>query len=87
MATRNAHSRDDMPGVDFSRQGVIDRAAAAGVTGEDLAILWMDDGIGAIMRKCEKLGVLDNTYFIYFTGHGDAVRRVISTRTGSICPS
>lgn len=70
-ATQVAHSRDDMPGVDYTRRGLLNRGAAAGVDGERLAILWMDDGIGAIMRKCEKLGVLDNTYFIYLTDHGD----------------
>lgn len=69
IATQNAHNRDDMPGVDYSRQGVLDRVAAAGAG--NAPVTWLDDSIGAIRRKCETLGVMDNTYFMYLTDHGD----------------
>lgn len=47
-----------------SRSGVLERARKAGIP-KDLAwTLWLDDGIGAVRRTVEELGLLENTIII-----------------------
>ena len=67
-ATQAAHMRGGNTGTDYSRQGVLDRAAAANA---GAALLWLDDAVGAMLQKTKDLGIDDNTYFIYFSDHGD----------------
>ena len=67
-ATQAAHARGGNTGIDYSRQGVLDRAATANASA---ALLWLDDAVGALLQKTKDLGVDDKTYFIYFSDHGD----------------
>lgn len=57
-------------GVQPSRQSVLDRVKAAGLPEEAAAATWLDDGIGALMKKLEELGIADDTLIIYFDDHG-----------------
>ena len=68
-ATQAAHKRGGNTGTDYSRQGVLDRAAAANASAP---LLWLDDAVGAMLQKTKDLGIDGNTYFIYFSDHGDA---------------
>lgn len=58
--------------VQPSRESIPQRVREAGldVDGPACDILWMDDGIGAVLRRLEKLGALDNTIVFYFNDHG-----------------
>lgn len=67
-ATQNAHLRGGGTGTDYTRQGVLDRAAAAGSAAP---LLWLDDAVGAMLQKIKDLGIADTTYFIYVSDHGD----------------
>ncbi len=46
------------------------REAGLPVDGPACDILWMDDGIGAVLSKLDELGSLDNTIVFFFNDHG-----------------
>ena len=54
------------------RSGIPKRVKAAGlpVPGQACDVLWLDDGIGAVLTKLKSLGALDNTIVFYFNDHG-----------------
>ncbi len=61
----------DRPEVQPSRDSIAQRLEAAGATGWNAAnVLWLDDGIDAIMTRLEQLGVADNTIVIFVSDHG-----------------
>ena len=55
-------------------QPMISTEAASVITGvfknRWRTLMSVDDVIAAVVRQCEKLGVLDNTYFFYTSDHG-----------------
>ncbi len=53
-----------------SRSSVMERIQAAGLTENEAGYLWMDDGIGVILDKLDKLGIADNTLFLFVSDHG-----------------
>ncbi len=67
-ATQAAHLRGGNTGTDYTRQGVLDRAAVAD---SNAALLWLDDAVGAMLQRTKDLGVADNTYFMFVSDHGD----------------
>lgn len=46
------------------------RKAGLPVKGQACDLLWLDDGIGAVLKRLEDLGELDNTIVFYFDDHG-----------------
>jgi arylsulfatase A-like enzyme len=58
--------------VQPDRKTIPERIAEAGLSGEPTAcdVLWLDDGIGAILQKLKKMGALDNTIVFLFDDHG-----------------
>jgi arylsulfatase A-like enzyme len=58
--------------VQPSRSSIPERVSEEGlaVDGPACDVLWMDDGIGAVLSKLEELGSLDNTVVFYFDDHG-----------------
>lgn len=63
---------EPITGIMPPRETIGPRLAAAGVPdkNERGAALWMDDGIGAILKKLEDLGIAENTLVIFFNDHG-----------------
>jgi len=57
-------------GVQPSREDVFKRTRAAGVPDELAGATWLDDGIGAVMKKIADLGVDEDTLFIFFDDQG-----------------
>lgn len=59
------------PNVQPSRASLETRIKEAGLenTGRE-NILWLDDALGALMNKLEKMGELDNTIIFFFNDHG-----------------
>ncbi len=53
-----------------SREDVKKRNAAAGKTEDKGCFLWLDDGVGAIMKKLEELGLEEDTLVIFSPDHG-----------------
>ena len=61
---------DKPPAVQPSRGDVLKRTRAAGVPDNLAGATWLDDSIGAVMKKLDDLGIADNTIVIYFNDHG-----------------
>jgi arylsulfatase A-like enzyme len=58
--------------VQPARSTIPERVKAAGLPldGPACDVLWMDDGIGAILDTLESLGALENTIVFFFDDHG-----------------
>jgi len=61
---------DEPPDVQPSRADVLKRVKAAGLPERLAGATWLDDSIGAVLEKLDKLGIADNTLVIYFNDHG-----------------
>lgn len=61
---------DEPPDVQPSRQSVLERTRAAGVRDWLAPATWLDDGIGAVLRKLDELGLAEDTLVFYFNDHG-----------------
>lgn len=57
----------EAPQVQPSRKSVLERVRAAGLPEQMAHATWLDDGVGAVMRKVEEIGQLENTLFIFFS--------------------
>lgn len=66
---------DAAPTVQPPRRDVLRRAEEAGFKADDwrkgswAGIAWLDDGVGAILRRLEQLGLTDNTLVIFASDH------------------
>ncbi|MGB0597671.1 MAG: sulfatase family protein [Rubripirellula sp.] len=58
--------------VQPSRETIPQRVAEAGLSHQPTAcdVLWLDDGIGAVLDKLRALNALDNTIVFFFDDHG-----------------
>ena len=61
---------ETLPDVMPPRHTIDERLQAAGISEKKGDILWLDDGIGAVLQKLEEKGVLDNTIIVYLNDHG-----------------
>jgi len=54
------------------RSTIPERVKQAGlpVEGQACDVLWLDDGIGAVLKKLEALGAMENTVIFFFNDHG-----------------
>ena len=57
--------------VQQSRQSVKKRCEASAISPEKYHLTWLDDGIGAILKKLEQKDELENTVIVYFNDHGN----------------
>ena len=53
-----------------SRESVTERITAAGLEREKADILWLDDGIGALLDKLKAINELENTVIFFIDDHG-----------------
>jgi len=49
-------------------------------------ITWMDDGVGALMRKLDSLGISENTMFVFLPDHGSANKASLFNKDGTNIP-
>jgi len=62
---------DKVPDVMPSRESVFERVRNAGLDEkESAALLWLDDMVGAILKKLEELGLRDNTMVVFMQDNG-----------------
>ena len=57
-------------GVQPSREDVFKRTRAAGVPDQLAGATWLDDGIGAVMKRIADLGLDEDTLFVFFDDQG-----------------
>lgn len=61
---------DAIPAVQAPRETIDERLKEAGISGWNTgAILWLDDGIAAVMKKLEDLKLDDNTIIFFMSDH------------------
>lgn len=60
-----AHKPQGMP----SRESVVERALAAGVSEREVIATWIDDCVGVIMSELEDRGALENTMVLFISDH------------------
>ncbi len=64
--------------VQPARETIPQRLKEAGIDGDNKEnLLWMDDGIGAVLKKLEDKGLLDNTIVFFFNDHGQDAKGTI----------
>jgi arylsulfatase A-like enzyme len=66
---------EDTLHVQPPRHTIPERIKEAGIHGNNSEnVLWLDDGIGAIMKELEKRGLLENTYVFFLSDHGQEAK-------------
>ncbi len=70
-----------VPDVQPPRETLEPRLKDAGITGWNTApVLWMDDGVGALVQKLEDLGIDDNTIILFVSDHGTEAKGAVYRR-------
>ncbi len=69
------------------RKDAWQRGLDAGHNPHDAAATWLDDGIGAIMKHLETLGLAEDTLIVYFNDHGTDVGKGSCYEGGVRTPS
>jgi arylsulfatase A-like enzyme len=62
-------------GVMPSRASALERVRAAGLPEEKVANTWLDDGIGAVLKRIEDYGLTEDTIFIFSNDNGAGAQR------------
>lgn len=60
----------ERPNVQAPRESILPRLKEAGIDPAMAYATWLDDAVGAVMKKLEDLGIADNTLVIYFSDNG-----------------
>lgn len=70
---------DQLPKVQPARETIPERLAAAGLpVNDDTAnMLWLDDAVGALIKKLEETGTLESTIFFFFSDHGQNAKGTV----------
>jgi arylsulfatase A-like enzyme len=73
-----------LPDVMTPRKELLQRVAAAGLSPEGAAAgeAWVDDSLGAVMRKLKELGLDDNTFVLFAPDHGRRGKSSLFTQDG-----
>ena len=61
---------DEPPRAQPSRQSVLERCEKADVPQSLAGAAWLDDSIGAMLKKLDDLKLAENTLVVYFNDHG-----------------
>lgn len=71
-----------------ARSTVIERITSNGYNLKDnpAGITWLDDGVGAVMRKLKELGIEDNTVLVFLPDHGSANKASLFSKDGTNIP-
>ncbi|MHC4122786.1 MAG: sulfatase family protein [Planctomycetota bacterium] len=61
---------DKAPDVQPSRTSVLERVKKAGLNENSVGVTWLDDGVGAVLKKLDQLDIADNTIVIFASDNG-----------------
>ena len=65
---------DAAPKCQPSRPDALARAKKKGVTGPLAGLTWLDDGVGAVLKKLDALGLRDNTLVMLASDNGNGAK-------------
>jgi len=77
---------EPITGVQASRESVFERTRAAGIDDEDAPMTWLDDGIGAVLDRLEKYGLLENTIVVFASDHQSPRAKMTCYEDGANAP-
>ena len=60
--------------VQPSREDVLRRTRAAGVTDKEAYMTWLDDGIGTVLKKLDQLGLSDDTLILFMSDNANIAK-------------
>ena len=70
----------------IDRKSVWERIQKAGLTEAEVGYLWMDDSLGLILDKLDKLGIADNTIVVFVSDHGSEKKGSLIKTRGTEIP-
>jgi arylsulfatase A-like enzyme len=73
-------------GVQPSRESVFERTRAAGIDDENSPLTWLDDGIGAVLERLEKYGLMENTIIVFASDHQSPRAKMTCYEYGANAP-
>ena len=73
-------------GVQASRESVFERTRAAGIDDENAPMTWLDDGIGAVLERLEKYGLMENTIIVFASDHQSPRAKMTCYEDGANAP-
>lgn len=68
------------------RESVMKRIREAGLTEQEAGYLWMDDGLGMLLDRLEKLGIAENTIVVFVSDHGSNKKGSLFKTRGTEIP-
>ncbi|MFQ5808539.1 MAG: sulfatase, partial [Armatimonadota bacterium] len=74
------------PAVMPERATVLDRIRERGLDEQAAGYTWLDDSVGAVLRKLDELGIAENTLFVFITDHGSDFKASLYDRDGTSIP-
>jgi len=68
------------------RDSVMRRIRKAGLTENEAGYLWMDDSLGVLLDKLDKLGIAENTVVLFIADHGSINKGSLYKKQGTEVP-
>jgi arylsulfatase A-like enzyme len=68
------------------RDTVMQRIRKAGLTENEAGYLWMDDSLGVLLDKLDKLGIAENTVVLFIADHGSDNKGSLHKKRGTEVP-
>jgi arylsulfatase A-like enzyme len=68
------------------RRTVMERINKAGLTESEAGYLWMDDSLGVLLDKLDKLGIAENTIVLFIADHGSDNKGSLYKKRGTEVP-
>ncbi len=84
LATGEGYLKKPLGLID--RKSVWKRIQKAGLTEAEVGYLWMDDSLGLILDKLDKLGIADNTIVVFVSDHGSEKKGSLIKTRGTEIP-
>jgi arylsulfatase A-like enzyme len=77
---------DKLPQVISSRDEIRDNVKQAGLEPDSVGFTWMDATVGALLHQLDRLGIADNTLFVFVSDHGTTGKWTLHDHNGTAVP-
>ena len=89
IGTRRRQDSDSVPAIEslpipFSREELCKQVDEAGMEESTYGFTWMDATVGAMLDKLDKLGIADNTLFVFVSDHGTHGKFSLHDHNGTV---
>ncbi|MEO1981482.1 MAG: sulfatase-like hydrolase/transferase [Fuerstiella sp.] len=77
---------EKLPGVIPSRDDIRSQVKDAGYEQNTVGFTWMDATVGAMLEQLDRLGIADNTLFVFVSDHGTEGKWTLHDHNGTAVP-